>query len=71
MKVIADKGYGEILGVHIVGPMATELIVEAKTMMDMEITVYEVAEIMHPHPTWSEAFMEACAAAIGECLQMA
>lgn len=70
VKVIADKGYGEILGVHIVGPMATELIVEAKTMMDMEITVYEVAEIMHPHPTWSEAFMEACAAAIGECLEM-
>ena len=69
VKVIADKGYGEILGVHIVGANATELIVEAKTMMDMEITVYEVADIMHPHPTWSEAFMEACADAIGECLQ--
>ena len=65
VKVIADKGYGEILGVHIVGAYATELIVEAKTMMDMEITVYEVADIMHPHPTWSEAFMEACADAIG------
>ena len=68
VKVIADKGYGEILGVHIVGSMATELIVEAKTMMDMEITVYEVADIMHPHPTLSEAFMEACADAIGESL---
>ena len=70
VKVIADRGYGEILGVHIVGAMATELIVEAKTMMDMEITVYEVADIMHPHPTWSEAFMEACADAIGECLNL-
>ncbi|MDO5703240.1 MAG: dihydrolipoyl dehydrogenase, partial [Lachnospiraceae bacterium] len=70
VKVIADKGYGEILGVHIVGTNATELIVEAKTMMDMEITVYEVADIMHPHPTWSEAFMEACADAIGECLHL-
>lgn len=68
VKVIADRGYGEILGVHIVGGMATEMIVEAKTMMDMEITVYEVSDIMHAHPTWSEAFMEACADAIGESL---
>ncbi len=68
VKVIADKGYGEILGVHMVGTFATEMIVEAKTMMDMEITAYEVAEIMHPHPTWSEAFMKACAAAIGDDL---
>ena len=70
VKVIADKAYGEILGVHIVGSQATELIVEAKTMMDMEITVYEVADIMHPHPTYSEAFMEACADAIGGCLNL-
>jgi len=70
VKVIADKAYGEILGVHICGGMATELIVEAKTLMDMEVTVYEVADIMHPHPTYSEAFMEACSDAIGECLHM-
>lgn len=70
VKVIADKGYGEILGVHIVGPMATEIIVEAKTMMDMEVTVYEVADIMHPHPTCSEAFMAACADAIDDCLDL-
>ncbi|MDO4619627.1 MAG: FAD-dependent oxidoreductase [Lachnospiraceae bacterium] len=68
VKVIADKGYGEILGVHIFGGTATEMIVEAKTMMDMEITVYEVKDIMHAHPTWSEAFMEACADAVGERL---
>lgn len=65
VKVIADKAYGEILGVHMVGKNATELIVEAKTMMDMEITVYEVADIMHPHPTRTEAFKAACAAAAG------
>ncbi len=70
VKVIADRGYGEILGVHIVGPNASEMIVEAKTMMDMEITVYEVADIVHPHPTCSEAFMLACADAIGECLEI-
>ena len=70
VKVLADKAYGEILGVHIVGAQATELIVEAKTMMDMEITVYEVADIMHPHPTYSEVFMEACAEAIGSCLNL-
>lgn len=70
VKVIADRAYGEILGVHIVGAAACEMIVEAKTMMDMEITVYEVAEIMHPHPTFSEAFMEACADAISDCLNL-
>ena len=68
IKILAGAKYGEILGVHIVGGMATEMIVEAKTMMDMEITVYEVSDIMHAHPTWSEAFMEACADAIGESL---
>ena len=70
VKVIADKGYGEILGVHIVGANATEMIVEAKILMDMEITVYEAADIMHPHPTYAEAFMEACADAIGESLNL-
>ncbi len=70
VKVIADKGYGEILGVHIVGGNATEMIVEAKALIDMEITVYEAADIMHPHPTYSEALMEACADAIGESLNL-
>lgn len=70
VKVIADKKYGEILGVHIVGAMAAEMIAEAKVMMDMEITVHEAAEIMHPHPTYGEAFMEACADALGSCMHL-
>lgn len=70
VKVIADKKYGEILGVHIVGATAAEMITEAKVLMDMEITIYEAAEIMHPHPTCSEAFMEACADALGVCMHL-
>lgn len=70
VKVIADKKYGEILGVHIVGATAAEMITEAKVLMDMEITIHEAAEIMHPHPTCSEAFMEACADALGVCMHL-
>ena len=68
VKVIADRAYGEILGVHIVGGLATEMIAEAKTLMDMEITVYEVKDIVHAHPTWNEAIQAACADAIGDRL---
>ena len=70
VKVIIDKKYGEILGVHIVGAVATEMIIEAKALMDMEITAHEAADIMHPHPTYSEAFMEACADALGRCIHL-
>ena len=70
VKVIADKKYGEILGVHIVGGVATEMIIEGSVMMDMEITVHEAAEIIHPHPTYGEAFMEACADALGKCIHL-
>ncbi|MCX7614592.1 MAG: dihydrolipoyl dehydrogenase [Clostridiales bacterium] len=70
VKVIIDKKYGEILGVHIVGAVATEMIIEAKVLMDMEITAHEAADIMHPHPTYSEAFMEACADALGRCIHL-
>ena len=61
VKVIVDKKYGEILGVHIVGPAAAEIVNEAAALMSMEITAYEVSEIIHGHPTFSEAFMEAVA----------
>lgn len=70
VKVIADKKYGEILGTHIVGGVATEMIIEASVMMDMEITVHEASEMIHPHPTYSEAFMEACADALGKCIHL-
>ncbi len=61
VKVIVDQKYGEILGVHIVGPAAAETVNEAAALMSMEITAYEVSEIIHGHPTFSEAFMEAVA----------
>ena len=70
VKVIVDKKYEEILGVHIVGAAATEMIIEGKALMDMEITAHEAADIMHPHPTYSEAFMEACADALGSCIHL-
>ena len=71
VKVIADKTYGEILGVHIVGGCASEKIAEPVALMNEEMTVQEVAErVVHAHPSYSEAFMEACKDAIGGCIHM-
>lgn len=70
VKVIIDKQYGEILGVQILGAAATEMIGEATMCMSMEITAHEVADTIHPHPTYSEAFMEACADALGKCIHL-
>ncbi|MDR1133442.1 MAG: dihydrolipoyl dehydrogenase [Synergistaceae bacterium] len=70
VKVIIEKKYGEILGVHMVGESAAEMISEAAALMDMEITAHEAADIIHPHPTFSEAFMEACADALGRCVHL-
>lgn len=66
VKVVFDKEYGEWLGCHIIGYDATELIAEAVTARDLETTYHEIMEAMHPHPTLSEAIMEAARAAIGE-----
>lgn len=68
VKVLADSVYGEILGVHIVGPNAAEMIMEAKVLMDMEITIHEAVKIMHAHPTYSEALAEALADTLGKSL---
>lgn len=65
IKVLAEKTYGEIVGVHILGGYSSELISEAIDIMTAELTVCEAADIIHPHPALSEAFMEACADAIG------
>ena len=70
IKVIADKKYHEILGVHIVGPTAAEIINEAASLMEMEITVDEVLKTIHGHPTYSEAFYEACADVLGEAVHL-
>jgi dihydrolipoamide dehydrogenase len=59
MKLIADRKYGEILGVVLVGPHVTEMINEASAYMVLEGTVEEMARMIHPHPTISEIFFEA------------
>ena len=70
VKLIADPVYGEILGVHIVGAGASEIINEAASLMSMEITVNELSEIIHGHPSVSEALMEAAADCLGHCLHL-
>lgn len=70
VKVIADRKYGEILGVHIIGPAAAELINEASSLIEMEITIEEVAKTIHGHPTYSEAMFEACMDVLGEAIHL-
>ena len=59
VKIVSEKKYDEILGVHIIGPHATELIAEACVAMQLESTAEELGRTMHAHPTISEAVMEA------------
>ena len=59
MKIVSEEKYDEILGVHIIGPHATELIAEACVAMQLESTAEELGRTMHAHPTVSEAVMEA------------
>jgi dihydrolipoamide dehydrogenase len=59
VKFVSDKKYDELLGVHIVGPKATELIVEACAALELEATSESIAKTIHAHPTLSEALMEA------------
>jgi dihydrolipoamide dehydrogenase len=65
VKIVADAKYGEILGVHIIGPQATELIAEAVAVMELEGTVDELMFTIHAHPTISEAMLDAYAAVEG------
>ncbi len=67
VKVVADAKYGEILGVHIAGPNASEMINEAALAMQAELTIHELTEAVHAHPTFSEALMEAAADAASVC----
>jgi dihydrolipoamide dehydrogenase len=65
VKIVADAKYGEILGVHIIGPQATELIAEAVAVMELEGTIDELMFTIHAHPTISEAMLDAYAAVEG------
>jgi dihydrolipoamide dehydrogenase len=60
VKVVAEARYGEILGVHIVGPHATDLIGEPVTAIQLESTIEEMVQTIHAHPTLTEAILEAC-----------
>ena len=59
VKILSDAKYGEVLGVHIFGPHATDLIGEAVLAMQMEGTAQDIAQTIHPHPTLTEALKEA------------
>jgi len=65
VKIVSDERYGEILGVHIIGPRATEMIAEAVMAMRLEGTVMDISHTIHPHPTLSEAMAEAAHAVEG------
>jgi dihydrolipoamide dehydrogenase len=70
VKLIADARYGEILGVHIVGPEATEMIAEVAALKTLEATLDEIFLTVHAHPTLAEALMEAALAAEGRALHV-
>ena len=70
VKIVAEKKYDEILGVHIIGPRATELIAEAVMALRMEVTVAELIKTIHAHPTMSEAVGEASHAAHGAAIHI-
>jgi dihydrolipoamide dehydrogenase len=65
IKVVSDADYGEILGVHIIGPQATELIAEAVAAMELEATVEDLLWTIHAHPTLAEAMLDACNSVYG------
>ena len=65
IKIVADAQYGEILGVHIIGPNATELIAEAVTAMELEATVDDLMFTIHAHPTLAEAMLDAAGSVNG------
>ena len=70
VKVIFDAKYGEWLGCHMVGYGVTDLIAEAVVARNLETTGHEIIKSVHPHPTMSEAIMEAVALAYGECIHL-
>ncbi len=70
IKVIFDAKYGEWLGAHMIGANVTEMIAEVVVARKLETTGYEIIKSVHPHPTMSEAIMEATAAAFGEVIHI-
>ncbi|MBI2270970.1 MAG: dihydrolipoyl dehydrogenase [Bacteroidetes bacterium] len=70
VKLIFDAKYGELLGAHMIGANVTEMIAEIVSVRKLETTGHEIIKTVHPHPTMSEAIMEAAAAAYGEVIHL-
>jgi dihydrolipoamide dehydrogenase len=70
VKLIFDAEYGELLGAHMIGLNVTEMIAEIVVARKLETTAHELIKAVHPHPTMSEAIMEAAAAAYGEVIHL-
>ncbi|MDW8109152.1 MAG: dihydrolipoyl dehydrogenase [Candidatus Kryptonium sp.] len=70
VKVIFDENYGELLGAHIIGPEATELIAEFGVAKTLESTAFEIVKTIHAHPTLSETLMEASADSLKEAIHI-
>jgi dihydrolipoamide dehydrogenase len=70
VKLIFDAKYGELLGAHLIGANVTEMIAELVVARKLEITGHELMKSIHPHPTMSEAIMEAAAAAYDEVIHL-
>jgi len=70
VKVVAEEKYDEVLGVHIIGPRATELISDACSLLRLETTSEEMLHVMRPHPTLSESLTEAALGVRGKPLHI-
>jgi dihydrolipoamide dehydrogenase len=70
VKIVAEKKYDEVLGVHMIGPRSTELVAEATVALRLECTVEELIRTIHAHPTMSEAVLEAAHATHGAAIHM-
>ncbi|MCU0697348.1 MAG: dihydrolipoyl dehydrogenase [Myxococcaceae bacterium] len=70
VKIVSDKKYDEVLGVHLIGPHATELLAEACVALKLETTTEELAHTMHAHPTLSEIMKEAAEATLGHAIHI-
>src|SRR5581483_3000069 len=70
VKIVAEKKYDEVLGVHLIGPRSTELVAEATALLRLEATVEEVIRTIHAHPTFAEAIGEAAHAVHGAAIHL-
>jgi len=70
VKIVADEETGAILGVHVIGPHASDLILEGTMAMSLEATLEEIESTIHPHPTLGEVLHDAALAAMGRPLHV-